>query len=71
MLNGNGKILIGDVAFITRVELDRCKEKYNQYWDIEEIYLVAEEIIQHLNEEYFCDYIKISHCAGVLTISNK
>lgn len=71
MLNDNGKILIGDVAFKTRVELDKCKEKYNQYWDNEEIYLVAEEIIKYLNDEYFCDYIKISHCAGVLTISKK
>ncbi len=71
MLNDNGKILIGDVAFKTRVELDKCKEKYNQYWDNEEIYLVAEEIIQHLNDEYLCDFIKISLCAGVLTVSNK
>lgn len=71
MLNDNGKILIGDVAFKTRVELDKCKEKYIQYWDNEEIYLVAEEIIQYLNDEYLCDFIKTSHCAGVLTISNK
>ena len=36
-----------------------------------EFYFTVEEIKNDLNDEYFCDYIPISHCAGVLTIANK
>jgi len=67
LLNEKGKILIGDVSFRTRNELEKSKD---QYWDNDEFYLVAEEIKKHLGNEYFCDYLKISHCAGVLTIFN-
>ena len=71
LLNKTGKILLGDVSFETRNELEECKAKYNEYWDNDEIYFIVEEIKNQLNDEYFCEYIKISHCAGVLTIANK
>lgn len=71
MLAKTGKILFGDVSFETRDELEKCKEKYNQCWDNDEVYFIAEEIKRNLDDEYFCDYTKISHCAGVLTITNK
>ena len=41
MLNERGKILLGDVSFATRNELDKSKEKYHQIWDDDEIYIVA------------------------------
>jgi putative AdoMet-dependent methyltransferase len=71
MLTKTGKILLGDVSFETRDELEECKEKYNKYWDSNEVYFIAEEIKRNLVNEYFCEYTKISQCAGVLTIANK
>lgn len=71
LLNKTGKIFLGDVSFETRNELEKCKVKYNDYWDNDEFYFIAEEIKKKLNNECSCEYIKISHCAGVLTIANK
>lgn len=71
LINKNGKILIGDVSFDTRNEYNESREKYHQIWDDDEIYFVAEEIKNKLNNEYLCEYTKISHCAGILTIMNK
>ena len=71
MLNENGKILIGDVSFDTRIEYNESRERYHQIWDNDEFYFVAEEIKKNLNNEFLCEYTKISHCAGILTIRNK
>jgi len=71
LLNKNGKILIGDVSFKTRNELEKCRVKYNEYWDNDEIYFISEEIINYFNDNYICNYKMISHCAGVLTITDK
>jgi putative AdoMet-dependent methyltransferase len=68
LLNKTGIILLGDVSFETRNKLEKCKAKYNEYWDNDEFYFTAEEIKSNLNNEYLCEYIQISHCAGVLTI---
>lgn len=70
LLNKTGKILLGDVSFETRNELEKCKSKYNEYWDNDEFYFIAEEIKKNLNNKYFCEYKKISLCAGILTITN-
>ncbi|MDF2844284.1 MAG: methyltransferase [Herbinix sp.] len=69
MLKPNGKILIGDVSFETRTELEECKENYFEFWDSDEVYFVAEEMIDSLNHNLVCNYNKISHCAGILTLS--
>lgn len=71
LLTETGKILFGDISFERRDELEKCKEKYNKSWDNEETYLIAEEMLKILKNEYFCEYTKFSHCAGVLTITNK
>ncbi|OOM15834.1 class I SAM-dependent methyltransferase [Clostridium saccharobutylicum] len=71
LLNVNGKILIGDVSFETRNKLEKSKEKYSDSWDNDEVYFVAEEIKKSLNSKYNCRYIKISHCAGVLVVTER
>ncbi|WP_291634207.1 class I SAM-dependent methyltransferase [Clostridium sp.] len=71
LLNKTGMILLGDVSFETRKQLEKCKSKYNEYWDNDEFYFTVEEIKNNLNDEYFSEYVQISHCAGVLTIANK
>jgi putative AdoMet-dependent methyltransferase len=70
MLTNTGKILLGDVSFETKDKLERCKEKYNKDWDNDEFYFIAEEIEKLLDDKYSCSYIKISQCAGVLSITN-
>ncbi len=67
LLNPGGKILIGDVAFENRVDLELCREKSQNYWDDEEYYFVYEEL-----KEYFTglSFEKYSFCAGVLSLAN-
>lgn len=67
LLNPGGKILIGDVAFKNRVDLELCKEKAKSYWDDEEFYFVYDELKEHFNTLSFTKY---SFCAGVLSLAN-
>lgn len=67
LLNPGGKILIGDVAFKNRDDLELCREKSQNYWDDEEYYFVYEDL-----KEYFTglSFEKYSFCAGVLSLAN-
>ena len=65
-LNEGGCILIGDVAFETRASLDRCREAAGDEWDDEEIYFVADELKRSFPT---LSFEKISHCAGVLSLT--
>lgn len=65
LLNPGGQILIGDVAFETREELDQCRKDAGDEWDDEEIYFVADELKQAFPTLAFT---KISFCAGVLSL---
>ena len=64
-LNEGGRILIGDVAFETRADLDRCREAAGDEWDDEEIYFVVDELKRSLPA---LSFEKVSHCAGVLSL---
>ena len=64
-LNKNGKILIGDVAFETREELDQCRQQAGDEWDDDEIYFVVNELKKDFPALLFT---KISYCAGILTL---
>lgn len=65
LLNDGGKILIGDVAFNTRHELEACKNQTGSDWDDEEFYFVYDEIKDDFPNSSFD---QISHCAGIITI---
>lgn len=65
LLKENGKILIGDVAFHTRTELEECKIASGDEWDDEEVYFVFEEMDKAFPEKV--EFQPISHCAGVLS----
>ena len=65
-LNENGKILIGDVAFRTREELEKCKQETGDEWDDEEVYFVADEMKKEFPG---LEFTKVSYCAGILSIS--
>lgn len=42
-LNTDGKTLIGDVAFETRILMEQCRLSAGEEWDDEENYFVAED----------------------------
>ena len=65
LLNDGGAVYIGDVAFMTRAELESCKEQTGDTWDEDEIYFVYEELKAELPHLTFK---QCSHCAGVLTL---
>ena len=66
LLAPGGRILIGDVAFRTREDLDRCRAEAGEDWDDSEIYIVYEE----LRDEFpAMTFERISRCAGLLSLS--
>ena len=64
-LKENGKIMIGDVAFETRKDLERCRLAAGGAWDDEEIYFVAEELRKDLPG---ISFMQVSDCAGILIL---
>ena len=64
-LKDDGKILIGDVAFETRDELEECKQKSGVEWDEEEIYCVVDELRDAFPTLKF---EKVTFCSGVLIL---
>ena len=65
-LRDNGKILVGDVAFESREELDKCREESGDEWDDDESYCVADELRTDFPGLVFK---KMTFCSGILTIS--
>ena len=65
LLNPGGQLLIGDVAFLNRQELERCRIACGEEWDTDEYYFVADELMNHFPTLHF---EAMSHCAGVLRI---
>lgn len=65
LLNEDGCIYIGDVAFATREELEKCKLQAGDEWDETEIYFVFDELKAFLPTLVF---EPMSYCAGILTL---
>lgn len=64
LLHQGGCLYIGDVAFATRLELEKCREQVGEDWDQDEIYFVFEELKKAFPQMKFKP---ISYCAGVLS----
>lgn len=64
-LRPGGKLLVGDVAFETRAQLEACAAACGAEWDGEEAYFVYEEIARSFNGRV--RFERFSPCAGVLT----
>lgn len=64
-LNENGAILIGDVAFETRTDLENCRQESGDDWDEDEIYFVFDEISEFIPRLKF---EQVSYCAGLLSL---
>ena len=67
-LNEDGCILIGDVAFETRRELEKSRQETGEEWDQDEIYFVAEEMKRTFPE---LEFEKVSYCSGIFRLSRK
>ena len=65
LLNEDGVILIGDVAFASRQDLEQCRKKAGDEWDDEEIYFVFDELRKTFPTMRF---EPVSYCAGVLSL---
>ena len=65
-LNPGGQVLIGDVAFENRRQLEQCRKDVGDEWDEEEIYFVVNELKRDFPTLAFT---RISYCAGVLSLS--
>lgn len=64
-LNPGGQILIGDVAFENRSQLEQCQKDVGDEWDDDEIYFVVDELKGEFPE---LGFKRISHCSGVLSV---
>lgn len=65
LLNEGGCIYIGDVAFQTRLELEKCMAQTGDEWDEDEIYFVFDELKKVFPKMKFK---QISYCAGLLSL---
>ena len=65
-LNPGGQLLIGDVAFENRAEMEQCQKDAGDEWDDDEIYFVVDELKKYLPT---LGFTRISYCAGVLSLN--
>ena len=65
-LNPGGQLLIGDVAFENRSQLEQCRKDVGDEWDDDEIYFVVDELKKYLPT---LGFTRISYCAGVLSLN--
>ena len=65
-LNEGGKLLIGDVAFKTRADLEQCRRDAGADWDPDEIYFVFDEL-----KPFFpsLSFQQVSRCAGIISLA--
>jgi putative AdoMet-dependent methyltransferase len=68
-LNKNGRLIIGDVSFRTKNDLEYCQSAAGDEWDDEEYYFVFTEIEEKLKNKCLSVYHQISHCAGIMEVS--
>ncbi|MBD5534098.1 MAG: class I SAM-dependent methyltransferase [Lachnospiraceae bacterium] len=67
LLAEGGMILIGDVAFQTKADMEACRQAVGEEWDDEEFYFVAEELQKEFPDIRFEE---ISYCSGVFILPN-
>ncbi|WP_226641370.1 class I SAM-dependent methyltransferase [Mesobacillus subterraneus] len=71
LLTDGGKILIGDIAFETRKNLEICKNDSKDFWDDDEFYFVFNEICSDLADSCKLEFLPMSHCGGVIEVRKK
>ena len=66
-LTAGGSILIGDVIFETRDQLNLCRKQNAHTWDSEEIYIAFDEWKTNFPKKKIT-FTQISHCAGIIAL---
>lgn len=70
LLKENGKIIIGDISFLSRRSLFECRRASGESWDRDEYFMIADSFIPALKSLGMAvNYTQISFCAGVLEIN--
>lgn len=64
-LKDHGKILIGDIAFENRNDMEQCRRMAGDAWDDDEKYFIIDELRTAYPDLVFT---RVSYCASVLTI---
>ena len=68
ILDKKGLLMIGDIGFNTREELDGCRKIHENEWDNDEYYFIFDEIKNKFPKDYKIIYEQISICAGIIRI---
>ena len=68
-IKDDGMIIIGDVSFQNRNDLESCKAFSVDAWDGDEYYFVFSELHEALSDKCELTYQQVSHCAGIMKIS--
>ena len=67
-INDAGVIIIGDVSFQNRDDLEHCKHSCGDEWDDDEFYFVFSELSEELKDACSMTYHQYSHCGGIMEI---
>jgi len=66
-LSPQGKIVLGDIAFSTRAEFEKARQRWHDLWDHAEHYWVADEALDTASRAGLRGrWAAISICAGIL-----
>ena len=68
-LDDGGAIIIGDVGFTNRKDLEKCKAACGDGWDDDEFYFIFSELADRLNDKCNLKYYQVSYCAGIMEIT--
>lgn len=70
-LERGGRLLIADISFPTRDDLEACRRAAGEAWDGDEDYVVADELVRELAARgTAARYVRISSCAGMLEVQS-
>ena len=70
LLKEKGKIIIGDISFLSKRSLYECRKASGESWDNDEYFVIADSFIPLLKSSGLdVKYTQISFCAGVMEIS--
>ncbi|MCL1996455.1 MAG: class I SAM-dependent methyltransferase [Defluviitaleaceae bacterium] len=67
-IDHTGVILIGDIGFENKENLDKCRMSCGDDWDDDEFYFVYSEIHDKLSPYCTIKYQQISHCGCILEL---
>lgn len=68
ILEPDGTILVGDVCFRSRHDLNSCRESCGNDWDDDEIYFVFSELQDRLGGLCSLIFHEFSFCSGIIEI---